>query len=59
MNLVSLALAALGGGLVGFLLTLFGGGGSVLATPWLVYVVGIADAMPRLALRRRRWRSMR
>ena len=44
MNLVSLALAALGGGLVGFLLTLFGGGGSVLATPWLVYVVGIADA---------------
>ena len=44
MDLVSLALAALGGGLVGFLLTLFGGGGSVLATPWLVYVVGIADA---------------
>jgi uncharacterized membrane protein YfcA len=38
-----LLLAALGGALVGFLLTLFGGGGSVLATPWLIYVVGIAD----------------
>lgn len=37
------ALAALGGALVGFLLTLFGGGGSVLATPWLIYVVGVAD----------------
>lgn len=38
-----LLLAAIGGMLVGFLLTLFGGGGSVLATPWLIYVVGIAD----------------
>ena len=38
-----LLLAALGGIMVGFLLTLFGGGGSVLATPWLVYVVGLAD----------------
>ena len=38
-----LLLAALGGMLVGFLLTLFGGGGSVLATPWLIYVVGLAD----------------
>ncbi len=36
-------LAALGGLMVGFLLTLFGGGGSVLATPWLIYVVGLAD----------------
>ncbi len=34
---------ALGGVLIGFLLTLFGGGGSVLATPWLIYVVGLAD----------------
>ena len=42
--MTSLLLAALGGGLVGFLLTVFGGGGSVLATPWLVYVVGMADA---------------
>lgn len=39
----SLALAALGGALVGLLLAAFGGGGSVLATPWLIYVVGIAD----------------
>lgn len=39
----ALLLAALGGALVGLLLTLFGGGGSVLATPWLIYVVGVAD----------------
>jgi hypothetical protein len=38
-----LLLAALGGVLIGLLLTLFGGGGSVLATPWLIYVVGLAD----------------
>lgn len=36
-------LAAVGGALIGFLLTLFGGGGSVLATPWLIYIVGVAD----------------
>ena len=41
--MTGLLLAALGGGLVGLQLTLFGGGGSVLATPWLVYVVGVAD----------------
>lgn len=39
----ALILAALGGVLIGLLLTVFGGGGSVLATPWLIYVVGIAD----------------
>lgn len=39
----SLALAALGGALAGLLLAAFGGGGSVLVTPWLIYVVGIAD----------------
>ncbi|WP_310533901.1 sulfite exporter TauE/SafE family protein [Novosphingobium sp.] len=38
-----LVLACLGGALIGLLLTLFGGGGSVLATPWLIYVVGMAD----------------
>lgn len=43
MGWESFALAVLGGGLVGLLLTLFGGGGSVLATPWLVYVVGVSD----------------
>jgi uncharacterized protein len=43
MGIEPLMLAALGGALVGLLLTLFGGGGSVLATPWLIFVVGIAD----------------
>lgn len=43
MGLEPLLLAALGGALIGLLLTLFGGGGSVLATPWLIYVVGITD----------------
>lgn len=43
-----LALAVAGGGLIGFLLSLFGGGGSVLATPWLIYVVGVAD--PHMAI---------
>ena len=42
--MTALLLAALGGALIGLLLTLFGGGGSVLATPWLVYVVGVVDA---------------
>lgn len=39
----TLLLAALGGLLIGLLLSVFGGGGSVLATPWLIYVVGVAD----------------
>ena len=42
--MTALLLAGLGGALIGLLLTVFGGGGSVLATPWLIYVVGIADA---------------
>lgn len=41
-------LALLSGGLVGLLLALFGGGGSVLATPLLLYVVGIRD--PHVAI---------
>lgn len=36
------------GGLVGFSLGLVGGGGSILATPLLLYVVGIAD--PHVAI---------
>ena len=44
MGLEPLLLATLGGALIGLLLTLFGGGGSVLATPWLIYVVGVVDA---------------
>ncbi|MEO5706738.1 MAG: sulfite exporter TauE/SafE family protein [Alteraurantiacibacter sp.] len=43
MGVEPLLLAALGGALIGLLLTLFGGGGSVLATPWLIYVVGLTD----------------
>jgi uncharacterized membrane protein YfcA len=36
------ALAVLSGGVVGFTLGLIGGGGSILATPLLLYVVGLA-----------------
>lgn len=43
MGVETLMIAALGGMLIGLLLTLFGGGGSVLATPWLIYVVGLTD----------------
>lgn len=43
MGFEQFLLAAVGGALIGSLLTLFGGGGSVLATPWLIYIVGIAD----------------
>jgi len=45
---LSLALAALGGGVIGLLLSVFGGGGSVLATPLLIYVVGVRD--PHVAI---------
>jgi uncharacterized membrane protein YfcA len=41
--ITTLALAVIGGVLIGMLLTVFGGGGSVLATPWLIYVVGLVD----------------
>jgi hypothetical protein len=37
-------LALLSGGLVGFTLGLIGGGGSILAVPLLLYVVGMPDA---------------
>ncbi len=47
-ELVQLALAALSGGLVALLLTVFGGGGSVLATPLLLYLVGVED--PHVAI---------
>jgi uncharacterized membrane protein YfcA len=45
---LSAALAVLSGGIVGFLLAVFGGGGSVLATPALLYLVGIRD--PHIAI---------
>ncbi|PIB92824.1 sulfite exporter TauE/SafE family protein [Caulobacter sp. FWC2] len=40
--------AVAGGAGIGLLLTVFGGGGSVLATPLLVYVVGVRD--PHVAI---------
>jgi len=45
---VQLIIAALGGAIVGFSLSLVGGGGSILAVPILVYAVGIRD--PHLAI---------
>lgn len=45
---LSLALATLGGAVIGLLLSVFGGGGSVLATPLLLYVVGVRD--PHVAI---------
>lgn len=43
MDTATLLLAGVGGAIIGLMLTLFGGGGSVLATPWLIYVVGLTD----------------
>lgn len=48
METVQLALAALSGGVVALFLTVFGGGGSVLAVPLLLYVVGVRD--PHVAI---------
>ncbi len=50
MDFVSpmLAAAVASGALVGLLLTVFGGGGSVLATPLLLYFVGVRD--PHVAI---------
>ncbi len=47
-GLVQNLLAVLSGGLVGFSLALIGGGGSILAVPLLVYVVGVRS--PHLAI---------
>lgn len=41
-------LAVLSGAVVGLLLAVFGGGGSVLATPLLIYLVGVRD--PHVAI---------
>ena len=48
MNIWSTGLAVGSGGLVGFSLGLIGGGGSILATPLLLYVVGLSP--PHLAI---------
>src|SRR5690606_14702597 len=46
--LSNLAAALASGGLVGFALGLVGGGGSILATPLLLYVVGVSQ--PHIAI---------
>lgn len=43
MTTIQIILAVLCGGIVGFALGLLGGGGSILAVPLLLYVVGIRD----------------
>ena len=45
---VSYLVAVAGGAVIGLLLSVFGGGGSVLATPLLLYVVGVRD--PHVAI---------
>lgn len=44
LSLWSYAVAVAGGAVIGLLLSVFGGGGSVLATPLLIYAVGVHDA---------------
>lgn len=50
MDMVSISYlaAVIGGAVIGLLLSVFGGGGSVLATPLLLYVVGVRD--PHVAI---------
>ena len=48
MTLLQDGSAVLSGGLVGFVLGLIGGGGSILAVPLLIYVVGVAS--PHIAI---------
>lgn len=48
MTIIQIALSLLSGGLVGLSLGLVGGGGSILAVPLMVYLVGIAD--PHVAI---------
>ena len=47
-DLTHLALEVLSGALVGFTLGLIGGGGSILAVPLMVYVVGVSN--PHVAI---------
>lgn len=44
IDLMHYILGALSGSLVGLTLGLFGGGGSILAVPLMLYVVGVSDA---------------
>ncbi len=43
LTAIQMVLAVLSGGVVGFTLGLIGGGGSILAVPLLLYVVGVHD----------------
>jgi len=45
MDLLHPLLAVLSGAIVGFTLGLIGGGGSIMATPLLLYVVGLQPHM--------------
>lgn len=45
---ISYPAAVIGGAAIGLLLSVFGGGGSVLATPLLLYIVGVRD--PHVAI---------
>lgn len=49
MDPMTLLLAALSGGLVALFLTVFGGGGSVLAVPLLIYVVRVGSPHAAIA----------
>jgi uncharacterized membrane protein YfcA len=44
LSLLTALLAVLCGGIVGFSLGLVGGGGSILAVPMILYIVGVRDA---------------
>ena len=48
MTTIEILLAAVSGGLVGIVLGLVGGGGSILAVPLLVYLVGVSN--PHIAI---------
>lgn len=48
LTLLQYALGAVSGGLVGFSLALVGGGGSILAVPLIVYLVGVRE--PHVAI---------
>jgi uncharacterized membrane protein YfcA len=48
MDSLHYALGAISGGLVGFVLGLVGGGGSILAVPLMVYLVGVPS--PHVAI---------
>ena len=56
LSLTQTTLAIASGCVVGFSLGLVGGGGSILAVPLLVYVVGSDNPHVAMVLARLRWR---